>query len=499
LGEQAPVDVIELDVAAARDRMASGTLTARALTEGYLKRIAEIDDAGPTLNAVMDINPEALDDADRLDAERKGGKVRSELHGIPVLVKDNIDVAGMVNSAGSLALAGHRPREDAFIVTRLRAAGAIILGRTNLTEWANFRAFSGLAGWSSRGGLTRNPYVLDRTACGSSSGTGAAIAASLAAVGVGTDSGGSVICPAAVNGLVGLKPTIGLVSRAGIIPGLPKRDTAGPMGRTVRDVAMLMNALAAADATDPLVRDAAKHIPRDYASGLRVTSLRGLRLGVLPNKGLHADVDRVFESAAETVKQQGAELIDVKVSFLYSFSRHDITIWAYEMHSALNKYLKESNAPQSDLAAIVAWNKEHAQQAMPLFGQERFELAVSKSSLDAEEYVNARREHPDFDSALPAALAANHLDAIIAPTIWPAWPIYEDNPKHPLWPLGYGLAAAAGTPSITVPMGDSRGLPLGLVFMAGAYREADLLSWAFSFEQATKARRPPLFLSTSSQ
>ena len=278
--QPAAVDVVELSAADARDRMASGALTSRALTQAYLDRIAGVDDAGPRLNAVIELNPSAIADAETLDAERRAGKIRGPLHGIPVLLKDNVDIAGMVNSAGSLALAENRPKQDAFIVGRLRAAGAVILGKTNLSEWANFRSTRSTSGWSSRGGQTKNPYVLDRNPCGSSAGTGTAIAASLGAIGVGTETDGSIICPSAVSGLVGLKPTVGLVSRSGIIPVAISQDTAGPMGRTVADVALLMNALAGVDDSDPSGPAAAGRIPQDYTTSLRADALKGQRFGV---------------------------------------------------------------------------------------------------------------------------------------------------------------------------------------------------------------------------
>ena len=300
------IDVVELSAADIRDRLTSGSLTSRALTQAYLDRIAAIDAAGPKLNAVIELNPSALQVADSLDAERRSGKVRSALHGVPILIKDNIDVAGLVNSAGSLALADHRPAQDAFIVQRLRAAGAVILGKTNLSEWANFRSTRSTSGWSSRGGQTKNPYVLDRNPCGSSSGTGAAIAASLAAIGIGTETDGSIICPASVNGLVGLKPTVGLVSRRGIIPVAISQDTAGPMGRTVTDVALLLNGLAAADDRDPAGPAAANRIPRDYATFLKADALKGKRFGVLQQAiAFHPDAAMAIEGAVAKIKGCG--------------------------------------------------------------------------------------------------------------------------------------------------------------------------------------------------
>src|SRR5687768_2616556 len=308
------VNVVELSAADARDRMTAGTLTSEALTRAYLQRIADVDDAGPRLASVIELNPRAEDEARALDAERKAGKVRGPLHGIPVLIKDNIDVAGMVNSAGSLAMAEHRPKSDAFVVARLRDAGAVILGKANLSEWANFRSTRSTSGWSSRGGQTKNPYVLARNPCGSSSGTGTAIAASLAAIGVGTETDGSIICPASVSGLVGLKPTVGLVSRTGIIPISISQDTAGPMGRTVSDVALMLTALAGVDATDPAAAEAKDKIAADYTTFLKPDAIKGKRFGVLRQAmGYHPDVDKSIEAAIAVMKGNGADVVDVKI------------------------------------------------------------------------------------------------------------------------------------------------------------------------------------------
>src|SRR5687767_13282023 len=329
--EPPPVDVVELSAADARDRMAAGTLTSAALTRAYMKRIADVDDAGPMLGSVIELNPRAEDEARAFDAERKSGKVRGPLHGIPLLIKDNIDVSGMVNSAGSLAMAEHRPQADAFVVARLRDAGAVILGKANLSEWANFRSTRSTSGWSSRGGQTKNPYVLDRNPCGSSAGTGTSIAASLAAIGVGTETDGSIICPAAINGLVGLKPTVGLVSRRGIIPISVSQDTAGPMGRTVADVALLMNAIAAADEGDPAGPAPKDKVPADYTTFLNADALKGKRFGVLRQAmGFHPDVDASVNKAIEVMKTQGAEVVDVKVGTYNDWNDSEFEVLLYE-------------------------------------------------------------------------------------------------------------------------------------------------------------------------
>ena len=492
------MDVVELGAAAARDRLGAGALTSRALTQAYLDRIAAVDKAGPAINAIIELNPNALRDADALDDERKAGKVRGPLHGLPVLIKDNIDAVGMANSAGSLALATHKPKQDAFIVTRLRAAGAVILGKTNLSEWANFRSTRSTSGWSSRGGQTKNPYVLDRNPCGSSAGTGAAIASSLAVVGVGTETDGSIICPASVNGLVGLKPTVGVVSRSGIIPISIAQDTAGPMGRTVTDVAMLMNVLAGVDAVDPAGPAAEGKIPADYAAGLRADALKGKRLGVVRQAmGYHPDVDASMERAIAALKTAGAEVLDVKLSTYNEWNGPELQVLLYEFKDGLNAYLQKSGAPHASLEALIAWNEANKERTMPFFGQELFEQAQAKGPLTDAAYLKARdgARRMAGSAGLLAALDANRLDVLIAPSTGPAWPTDPILGDH-FSGAGYGMAAVAGTPSLTVPMGDARGLPLGITFMGRAYAEIDLLALGFAFEQATKARKAPSFAPT---
>ncbi|MDI1477268.1 amidase [Polyangium sp. y55x31] len=489
-----PLDVVELSAADARERMAKGTLTARELTQAYLDRIAQIDDAGPRLDAVIELSPRALSDAEALDAERRAGKVRGPLHGIPVLIKDNIDVAGMVNSAGSLALAEHRPKEDAFLVARLRAAGAVILGKTNLSEWANFRSTRATSGWSSRGGQTKNPYVLDRNPCGSSSGAGAAIAASLGAIGVGTETDGSILCPSAVHGLVGLKPTVGLVSRRGIIPISISQDTAGPMARTVTDAALLLTVLAAVDPSDPAAPKESGP-PTDYTTFLKPGALRGKRLGVLRQAmGDHPDVDRAAEASIATLRALGAEVVDVEMATYHRWNKPEFTVMLYEFKDGLNAYLRRSGAPHASLEALIAWNKAHAEAVMPFFGQELFEKAAALGPLTDAEYLEAREAARRLagKEGLLAVLDGGKLDAIVAPSMAPAWLTDHVLGDH-FVSESYGAAAVAGTPSITVPMGDSHGLPLGFAFMGRAYSEGELLGMAFAFEQATKARRAPTF------
>ena len=494
--EPAALDLVELDVTEAQRRMTAGELSARQLTQAYLARIAELDDAGPTLQAVIERNPAALEEADDRDRERAAGRVRGPMHGVPVLLKDNIDAAPMVNSAGSLALADHHPRADAFLVARLRSAGAVILGKTNLSEWANMRASRSTSGWSSRGGQTRNPYALDRNPCGSSSGTGAGIAASLAAVGVGTETDGSIMCPAAVHGLVGLKPTVGLVSRTGIIPISVTQDTAGPMTRTVTDAAILLGALAGPDPTDPASH---KLAAVDYTAGLRLDALRGRRIGVLRQAmGDHPATDAATERAISTLRAAGAVIVDpVEISTWEKWGEHEMEVLLHEFKAGLDAYLARSGAPLPSLAAVIAWNQAHAREVMPWFGQDLLEQAQARGGLDTAKYREARAaaRRLAWDEGLGAALAKHRLDAVVAPTTGPAWhtdPLLGDR----FTGAGYGVAAVAGTPSLTVPMGDDHGLPLGLVFMGPPLAEAALLAYAYAFEQRTLARRPPTYART---
>jgi len=501
--EKPAIDVIELSATDARDRMASGQLTSEALTKAYLDRIAKIDDAGPKLGSVIEINPKAAADAAALDAERKAGTVRGPMHGIPILIKDNVDVAGMVNSAGSLALADNHPAVDAFMVKRLRDAGAVILGKANLSEWANFRSTRSTSGWSSRGGQTKNPYVLDRNPCGSSSGTGAAIAASLAAIGIGTETDGSIICPSSVNGLAGLKPTVGLVSRSGIIPISVSQDTAGPMARTVADVALLLTAMAGADPVDPAGAAANGKVAADYSTFLKADALKGKRFGVVRQAmGYHPDVDASMTKAIDAIKAAGGEVIDVKIATYTAWNDPEFVVLLYEFKDGLNGYLKKAGSPHASLEALIAWNRANEKQVMPIFGQEIFEQAQAKGPLTDAAYIKARdiaRRLAGKDG-LMATLEGNKanavkLDALIAPSLSPAWPTDHVLGDHFVG-AGYGMAAVAGTPSITVPIGDSHGLPLGITFMGRAYSEGELIGFGFALEQATKARRPPRFTPT---
>ena len=488
----------EADIASLQARMADRSMSSRSLTQAYLDRIAAVDDAGPMLNAVIETNPDALKDADALDAERKTGNLRGPLHGIPVLLKDNIDAMPMVNSAGSLALANHHPKTDAFLVRRLRDAGAVILGKTNLSEWANFRSSRSTSGWSGRGGQTKNPYALDRNPCGSSAGTGTAIAANLASVGIGTETDGSIICPSAVAGLVGIKPTVGLVSRSGIIPISQSQDTAGPMARTVADAAALLTVIAAADPADAASAERTSSDGIDYSAHLNADALKGARIGVLRKlMGYQPDVDASMARAIAALKAAGATVVDAEIPTAGQWDDAEYQVLLYEFKDGVEAYLAASDAPIKTLEGLIAFNKANVTTEMPYFGQEIFEQANAKGPLTDAAYITARdtaRKLAGPDGIM-VALKKQNLDALVAPSMSPAWPTDLINADH-FTGAGYGAAAVARTPSITVPMGDSHGLPLGITFMGTAWSEARLIELGYAFEQATKARKSPTFLPT---
>ncbi|MEO8378774.1 MAG: amidase [Acidobacteriota bacterium] len=474
--------------------------TARSLTEAYLRRIAVID---AQLHSIIELNPDALTIADALDRERAAGHVRGPMHGIPVLIKDNIDTGDrMRTSAGSLALADSIAAQDAHVVRRLREAGAVLLGKTNLSEWANFRSTHSTSGWSGRGGLTRNPYALDRNCCGSSSGTGASIAASLAAVGVGTETDGSIVCPSSACGLVGLKPTVGLVSRGGIIPISHTQDTAGPMARTVTDAAILLGAMTGIDSLDAVTATSRGHRQADYTKFLDPDGLRGARIGVGRQYfGEHDQVKRVMDAALDVLRGLGATIVDpadMKTSNDYSASEFDVLL--YEFKAGINAYLAQlpPNVKWHSLADLIRFNEENRDREMPYFGQEIFLQASLKGSLTTPAYLKALAKNTRLSRAegIDAVLKQHKLDAVIAPTGGPVWSNDLVNGDH--YTGGYSSASAvAGYPHITVPAGTAFGLPIGLSFFAGAWSEPALLKYAFAFEQATKARKAPEMLPTA--
>jgi amidase len=481
--------------------MARDELTAQALTEGYLRRIAELDRAGPTLRSVIEVNPDAPAIAAALDDERRAQGPRGPLHGIPILVKDNIDTGDrMQTTAGSLALAGAPAAQDATVVSALRAAGAVILGKTNLSEWANFRSTHSVSGWSSRGGQTRNPYALDRSPCGSSSGSGVAVAADLCAAAVGTETDGSIICPSTHNGIVGLKPTLGLVSRTGIVPIAHSQDTAGPMARTVADVAVLLGALVVhtADPRDPLTAEGVVHAQPDYTRFLDRDGLRGARLGIARNlAAFNPRVDRLLDDAVDALGRLGAEIVDpVEVAVPKELDENEYEVLLYEFKAGLDAYLagRGPDVPVHSLAGVIRFNEEHAPQAMPYFGQEQMLAAVAKGPLTDEAYLQALATARRLARAegIDKTLAEHRLDAIVAPSGGPAWLIDHVSGDH--YTGGNTTPpAVAGYPSITVPAGFVWGLPVGISFFAGAYSEPALLKFAYAFEQATHHRRPPEF------
>jgi amidase len=493
---EATIDVLQ-------QKMQQGVYTARSIAELYLRRIKEIDQAGPGLHAVIEVNPDALSIADQLDKERKAGTVRGPMHGIPVLVKDNIDTGDkMMTTAGSLALLGHHAAQDAFIIAQLRKAGAVVLGKTNLSEWANFRSSRSTSGWSSRGRQTKCPYILDRNPSGSSAGSGSAASANLCTVAIGTETDGSVVSPSSVNGLVGIKPTVGLLSRSGIIPISATQDTAGPMARTVRDAAILLGALTGVDDKDPASRRSAGHHSADYTKFLDLRALKGKRIGIEKSylKG-HEGVVALYNNAIATLKGQGAEVIEVElVKDINPLGKHEFIVLEYEFKDGLNKYLAAASAaapnaglPKS-LAGIIAFDKEHAAQAMPYFQQETLESSQAKGGLGSREYKQALQRSTSARGIIDKWMREHQLDAICSPTNGLACCIDLINGDYDTGFSFSAPAAMAGYPHITVPMGLVQGLPVGFSFIAGAYMEPQLLGMAFSFEQATMKRTAPSFI-----
>ncbi len=492
-----PLAVEEQDAALLQARMQAGELSSRSLVQAYLARIAALDQNGPRLNAVIETNPDALAIADALDAERAAGKIRGPLHGLPVLLKDNIDSAdGMLTTAGSLALADSRPAADAEIVRRLRAAGAIILGKTNLSEWANFRSTRPSSGWSARGGQTRNAYDGARNPCGSSSGSAVAAAASLAALTVGTETDGSIVCPASVNGVVGLKPTVGLVSRSGIVPIAISQDTAGPITRTVTDAALLLQVLAGADPGDAATQVTQNAAPADYLAALNSDGLSGARIGVSRNLGgFHEEVEAVFDQALAVLREGGAQLVEpANIRLPAGAEANEQIVLSYEFKDGINRYLAARAGGPRDLAGLIRFNREHADSELAWFGQELFQQAQARGPLTDEAYRHAqRRARHAARNAIDHALRAHGVEVLVAPTMGAAWSIDLVNGDHSLGGAASTAAAIAGYPHLTVPMGYVHGLPVGLSFIGTAWSEPLLLKLGYAFEQRAQARRAPVY------
>ena len=490
-----PRDIGEADIVTLQARMEAGDLSAQDLTQYYLQRIDALDRNGPRLNSIIEINPDALAIAAALDAERETSGARGPLHGIPVVLKANIDTADqMATSAGSLALRDHRAAKDAFLVARLREAGAIILAKANLSEWANFRSTRSSSGWSSLGGQTSNPYDTRRNPCGSSSGSAVAVAANLVTVAVGTETDGSIVCPSSSNGIVGIKPTLGLVSRSGIIPIAHSQDTAGPMARNVRDAAILYAAMMGRDSSDPLAEQLPENLP-NVLEGLAENALEGARIGVQRNysgAGVDERVEQIFNDSIELMRQAGAEIIDGVTIDTQGMGAAEYEVLLYEFKADLNAYLSNSGAALDSLEKLIEFNAENAADVMPIFGQEIFLAAEEKGALTDAAYLEALEKSKTISrNGIDQALAENNLDAIIAPTRGPAWLTDHINGDQSSGISSSSLAAVSGYPAVTVPAGYVAGLPVGISFFGAALSDARLVALAYGFEQKSSARVPP--------
>lgn len=491
----------EIAIADLTASMRSGDRTTRSIVSQYLSRIQELDRQGPMLQSVIETNPDALNISEELDRERDAGTVRSPLHGVPVLLKDNIDTADqMTTTAGSLALQGSIPLRDSTVARRLREAGAVLLGKANLSEWANYRSTRSSSGWSARGGQCRNPYVLDRSPCGSSSGSGVAVSANLVTVAIGTETDGSIVCPASTNGIVGIKPTVGLVSRSGIVPISATQDTAGPMARTVRDAVVVLGLIAGVDARDPATEAAETLGLDDYTPFLDEAGLTGARIGVQRSAfGFHPLVDRLIEDAIILMRDRGATIVDpIALRPSPTMRRAEVEVMAYEFKAGLNAYLAAlPNGEIRSLADLIAFNEAHAGEEMPYFGQERLIEAQRRGSLSEDRYQEAHAvaQRLSREEGIDRAMDTDDLDAVIAPTGGPAWVIDHVNGDH-FSGGSSSLAAVAGYPNITVPAGYVQGLPVGLSFFGRAWSEPTLIRIAYAFEQASRHRQQPVFLPT---
>jgi amidase len=497
-----PFELDEITITDLQDGMRSGRFTARSLVERYSARIDEIDKHGPAINSVLELNPDAFSTADQLDQERKAKGPRGPLHGIPILIKDNIDTADrMMTTAGSLALIGSKPPKDSFVAEKLRAAGAVILGKTNLSEWANIRSSHSTSGWSGRGGLTKNPYALDRNPCGSSSGSGAGVSANLCTAAIGTETDGSIVCPSSSNGIAGIKPTVGLVSRGGIIPISHSQDGAGPMCRTVRDAAIMLGALTGVDPRDSATENSRGKSLTDYARFCDPDGLKGARIGVARKYfGFNDAVDALMEQSLDAMKRQGATLIDpADIETLGKFDESELLVFMYELKADLNAYLATlgPHAPVRTLKEIIDFNDRNRQKEMPYFGQDLFLKAEAKGPLTEKAYVDALEKNHQLarTEGIDATMDKHHLDAIVAPTGGPAWITDLVNGDHVAGGSS-NAAAVAGYPNINVTAGFISTLPVGISFFGRAWSEPTLIRLAFAFEQTVKARHAPRFLST---
>ncbi len=488
----------EITIDSLQEKMKSGTYTSKAVTQLYLDRIQQIDKAGPRLNSVIELNPDALSIAESMDAERKNGKVRGPLHGIPVLIKDNINTADkMQTTAGALALEGNIANKDAYIIGKLRKAGAVLLGKTNLSEWANFRSTSSCSGWSSRGGQTKCPYILDHNPCGSSSGSGVAVSANLCVVAIGTETDGSITCPASVNGLVGIKPTVGLLSRSGIIPISSTQDTAGPLARTVKDAVILLSALTGEDDEDAVTATSHGKTHSDYTKFLDAQGLKGKNIGIdRKKKSINHHLNALLDEAIDVLKKQGANIIDIEyVSKIDELGKFEIEIMQQEFKAGVNNYLANTNHKIKSLKDVIEFNKSNEDKAMPYFKQEQLELSEKKSGLQSKEYKEALSKGRDASrKIIDTVMTQYKLDAIAGITMGPACSIdviYGDR-----WGNDFLTqpAAMSGYPHICLPCGIAYNLPVGLSFFSGAYAEPQLISMAYAYEQATKKRTVPSFI-----
>lgn len=486
----------EITISELQEKMKSGKYSSEQITKLYLDRIEAIDKNGPKLNSVIELNPEAIAIAKAMDKERKEGKIRGNLHGIPILIKDNIDTADkMMTTAGSLALVDNIASNDAFIVKKLREAGAVLLGKTNLSEWANFRSSSSCSGWSSRGGQTKNPYILDHSPCGSSAGSGSAVAANLCVVAVGTETDGSIVCPASVNGTVGIKPTVGLLSRSGIIPISHTQDTAGPLARTVTDATILLESMIGVDDADLITKESNGKSTGKYTHYLKADGLKGKRIGIEKKKYTNPLLNELLEKAITIMKQQGATIVEIEyLDKINANGDAEFEVMQYEFKYGVNKYLSTSNSNMKSLEDVIAFNKKNEAKAMPTFKQETLEMSLKKGGLETAAYVNAlAKSHNDVKNMIDKVIKENKLDAISGLTMGPACSIdiiYGDR-----WGDVFLTAPAAmsGYPHVTVTCGKVYELPVGLSFFSGAYQEGEIISHAYAYEQASKNRMKPEF------